>query len=216
MEELEKNGARQENNYVKEKRRFGGEEQHEPNTWQCPNSTKTPTLPHGHSQQRGKGGKWKSQRPELPLQAQPGLFSSAISTSPSLALPFTGAAALWPDGVSISRSAKSSMPLVQSVSKLTQSRHLSSSPVLLCLFRSRIFALSVTSQSSLYSLPDTEFIGSTVFSESLTREDFDEIIGKSKMLAVLEDICELKYVWSLCLKLGGEIPKSISLSTANT
>lgn len=83
---------------------------------------------------------------------------------------FTRSGALLADRVLISQSAKSSMPLVQSVFKLTRSHHLSSSPVLLCLFRSRIFALSVTSQSSLYSLPDTGFIGSTVFSESLTRE----------------------------------------------
>lgn len=83
---------------------------------------------------------------------------------------FTRSRALLPDRVLIPWSAKSSMPLVQSVFKLTQSHHLSSSPVLLCLFRSRIFALSVTFQSSLYSLPDMEFIGSTVFSESLTRE----------------------------------------------
>lgn len=87
----------------------------------------------------------------------------------SLLMLFTRSPALLPDRVLIPRSAKSSMPLVQSVFKLTQSHHLSSSPVPLCLFRSRIFALSVTFQSSLYSLPDTEFIGSTVFSESLTR-----------------------------------------------
>lgn len=136
-------------------------------------SAQTPQRPQfcpmaiSSSKRRVKNGNPSGQN--CPRRLSLGLQSSAISTSPCLALPFTGAAALWPDGVSIPRSAKSSMPLVQSVFKLTQSRHLSSSPVLLCLFRSRIFALSVTSQSSLYSLPDTEFIGSTVFSESLTR-----------------------------------------------
>lgn len=73
MEQLKKKMEQGKKNEAKAKeKRFGGEKHHQPSAWQCPNSTKTPTLPHGHFQQQGKGEEWKSQGPELPLQAQPG------------------------------------------------------------------------------------------------------------------------------------------------
>lgn len=135
-------------------------------------SRKKPSLPCGNHTAQNAPFRLKFEfycAQETVLCKPPPQTLSADIFLVSIQTLFTRSRALLPDRVLIPWSAKSSMPLVQSVFKLTQSHHLSSSPVLLCLFRSRIFALSVTFQSSLYSLPDMEFIGSTVFSESLTR-----------------------------------------------
>lgn len=87
-------------------------------------------------------------RQEMTLSKQTAHGLSAEISLLSHRMLFTRSPALGPERILISWSAKSTVPLVQSVFKLTQSHHLSLRLVLLCLFSCETLALSGTFQSS--------------------------------------------------------------------